>query len=233
MADQFVQVATEGSGTTTAVVTITGVAAGSTLAAFLFDGSVSSTPAINTVVSSVNGAFTAGATDVDGTNFVWGRVFTLQNASAGSHTITGTLTVGGAADLFVVEVQGPATSAVSDTKAQFQNAPGTANDAVSSLSLTIPSAATIIGISTDSASASSSNEPTIGTGFTSRANGANGTIGAWRIESKAASSAAAATFKAVAGGDNYVTLAAAVLNGAGGGGGSVFNPYFDRMVGGM
>lgn len=215
MSDQFVQAAAEASGVTAAIASITVVNAGATLVAFMFDGSVSSTPAVNTVVSSVNGAFSPGATDVDGTNFVWGRVYTLANVSAGAHTVTGTLTTGGACDLFVVEVNGTPTSPVSDTKAQFQNAPGTANDAISSLSLTIPSAVTIIAFSTDSASASGANSPTVGTGFTTRGNGANSTIGAWRLESITASSNAAGTFKAVAGGDNYVTLAAAILNAAG------------------
>lgn len=217
MADQYLQ-SVENSGTGTVVVAIT-ASAGSSFIAFLWDGA-SASPTVHTVASNVNGAFTAGNSDADGTNFVFGQVFTLQNVSAGAHNITGTLDGGSACFMRVVEVQAPATGAVSDTKAQFQNAPGTANDAVSSLTLTITGAATLVGMSTDSSSASTSDEPTIGTGFTTRANNANGTIGAWRLETVGIGSNAAATFKAVTGGHNFVTLAAAILNGAGGGGGA-------------
>jgi hypothetical protein len=216
MADQFIQ-SVEASGTTTAQASIT--ASGVyPLVAFLYDGAVSGTPTVHTVNSDLSGSFLGGASASDGANFVFGQAFTILNPAAGLHTITGTVDTGNPCYLRVGEVQGPAAGAILDTKAQFQSAPGTGVDAVSSTALTFAGASTVIAMSTDSASVSTSDEPTAGTGFTSRANNANSAIGAWRLESGAFAANTAGLFKAITGSHNFITLAVAVLNASGGGG---------------
>lgn len=218
MADQYIQTA-EGSGTTTAVATLNSVVAGNAIVAFLFDGSNLSGPTTHTVADGQGSYTSQGSSALDTSNAVWVQPFVLENANAGTHTITGTINTGDACYLRVVEVGASGAGSFSGANSQFQSAPGTVADVVSSGSVTITAAATLMAMSTDTASVVPSNEPTAGTGFTSRDNNANGTIGAWRLESKALAANAAGTFTAVTGTDNYVTAAVAILNGAGGGGG--------------
>lgn len=216
MSDNFVQIAVgaapAGTGTDTA--TLTGVTAGNTIVAWLWDGNTTVTPATKTVADA-QGSYTIEAPDaIDVTNNVWCEQFKLENANAGTHVVVGNVPAGHGCFIVAAEISTTASPSFSGANSQFQNNPGTAADAVSSLAATVTGNATLMAMSTDSASASTSNEPTIGTGFTSRANGANGTIGAWRVESKAVAANAAGTFKAVTGTDSFVTAAIAILNGA-------------------
>jgi hypothetical protein len=208
MPDQYVQ-KNRGSGTTSATVTLTGVTAGNAIVAFLFDGA-SSSPTTKTVNDGT--AYTAGLTAADAGNAVWGGIFTLQNAAGGDHTIVGTLDAGAGVELFVFEIQAPTSGAILDTKAFFSNSPGTGTDGITSGTLTIGSAATVVAISTASNTTSAGSIPNAGTGFTSRESGTSATIGAWRTETGAFSSNHGGTFTAPVGTDGFVTLAVAVAN---------------------
>lgn len=214
MSDQYLQNA-EASGTTTAVATLNGVTAGSAIVAFLWDGSNAAGPTTHTVDDGT--AYTSrGPSALDNVNAVWVQGFVLENAGSGTHTITGTIDTGNACFLKVVEVGASGAGSFSGANSQFQNSPGTGADVVSSGSATVTAAATLIAMSTDSSSVAPSDEPAAGTAFTSRDNNANGTIGAWRLESKAVSAAAAGTFTAITGTNRFVTAAVAILNPAGG-----------------
>ncbi len=216
MSDNYVQSGAN-TGTTTVAVTLTGVVAGNTLVAFLGDGTTSG-PGTHTASSNNGGSLTAGGTATDSGDAVWFGCFTLPNANSGSHTVTGTLDSGNGAFMIVAEIGSTAgASSVTDTKAVHQSAPGTGTDALSSGTVTISAASTLVAFSADTASASTSDEPAAGTGFTSRVNAANGTIGAYRLTTKALSSSAAATFTAITGGDQFITFGVSVLNAAGGG----------------
>jgi hypothetical protein len=217
MLDQYIQTA-EASGSGSAVASLT-VSAGSAIVAFLWDGSNSSGPTTHTV-SDAQGSYTPiGPSALDASNAVWVQVFVLENANAGSHTITGTVDTGNACYLRVAESGSSGVGAASGANSLFQSGPGGATDAITSGSVTVTAAATLIAMSTDSGQVSIVDDPATGTGFTSRDNNANSTIGSWRLESKAVAANAAGTFTAVLGLDNYVTAAVAILNSGGGGGG--------------
>lgn len=209
MSDQFIQ---SGSGLlnpgNTTTVTLVGVAAGSCLVAVILDGSAS-TPTTLAVSSNLSGAFTArGAKTGDNTNAVGGQVYTLDNVSAGTHIITGTIS-GNAIFLVVAEVSGTFGGVNQTTWI----APGTGANAITSGSVTAAGASTFLGFSCDSASVSTSDEPIAGTGYTSRANNANSAVGAWRLESGAGSAAQAVTFTAVTGADHFPVFGVSILNG--------------------
>lgn len=208
MADNYVQ-SSSGTGTTTCAATLVGVTAGNTLVAFLFNGS-SNSGGITGVTDVPGGAFTAkGPQPTDVTDFIVGQGFVLTNVASGTHVATGTVAIGNACDIFLVEVLTTAGAAsFSGANGQFQAAPGALTDAVSSGSMTVSGSATMIAFSDDN------NNPVPGTGFTSRATGNDGIIGFWTLASAAVSANAAGTFTAASGqgGFNYITLAMAILN---------------------
>ena len=214
MSDQFVpgQVVSNfntAAGPGNVAVTITGVTAGSTLVAFALNGSRIA-PVTHTV-SDGQGSYTAQDTPItDATNLIWAQAFTLTNANAGSHTVTAQFDTNDHCFIAVAEVLAPTVSPVSGAKGAFQNNPGTGANALSSGTVTVTAAATMVMFSADTASTATSDEPT--TGDTSRANNANVAIGAWRLSSKAVSANAAGTFTAVTGTHQFVTLAVAILN---------------------
>lgn len=213
MSDQFVQ-KSSGTGTTTAVATLNGVAAGNSIVAFAWVGT-NFAPTVHSVADVPNGAYAAGASDSDSGNNVFAQVFTLQNASAGTHTITFTSDVGASIDIYVVEAQGPISGAVTGTNALFNPSPGTGADAVVSGTVAISAPNTLVGMASDTSSVSGSNVPTVGgspVAFSSRDSGVSATIGAWRLESGAASATAGATFTAITGTDRHVALVAAIAN---------------------
>lgn len=222
MSDNHVQTVSRSnfSDTTTSAVTVTGVVAGNTLVAFFFDGLSATLPGTFTVSSSNGGSFGAAkATAADATNQVFGGVFVLQNANAGSHTITGTTTASHSTWIAVVEVgTSGAATAYADAKAAFQSNPGAGANVLSSGSLTIAAAATLVAFSVDTGSTTGSDEPTAGTSpiaFTSRDNNASSTMGAYRLSTGAASANAAATAGPVTTAHPFITLGAAILNAAG------------------
>lgn len=218
MSDNFIQFAVGAApvGTGTDTATLTGVTAGNAIVAYLFDGNTTVTPTTKTVTDGQGSYTIQSPSAIDVTNNVWVQQFVLENANAGTHVAVGNINAGQGCFLVLVEVGTTSNPSFSGANAQFQNSPGTGADAISSGTVTVTGNATLVAISTDSASASTSNEPTAGTGFTSRANNANGTIGAWRLETKAVSANASGTFTAITGTDSYVTAAIAILNGGGG-----------------
>lgn len=215
MADNFVQQVTGTAAGPNPAATLTGVVAGNSLVAFLLNGD-----AVGSIagVSDGQGAYTAkGSLIDDTTNAVEMQVFILQNANSGTHVVTGSCPSSAGSQITVVEVGTTAgASAYSGVNGAFQSAPGTGANAISSGSVPVTAAATLVAFSTDSSSTSTSNEPTVGTGFTTRNNGANGFVGAFRLESIAAAANAAGTFTAPTGTDNFVTAAIAILNAASG-----------------
>lgn len=218
MSDQFVpgQIAIGAGGTTTDSCTLTGVTLGSAIAVFLWSGS-NAAPATSSVSDVVQGAYSVGVnTAADGVNTVWVKPFYLLNATAGSHVITGTLPAGTSVFIAAGEIKAPTSGACTGDNALFNNAPGVAADAISSGVVTVTGAATLIAMCTDSASAATASEPSAGTGFTSRSNNANGTIGAYRIETIGVAANAAGTFTVASGtgADRFIAAAIAFLNPA-------------------
>jgi hypothetical protein len=217
VSDNFVQAATRGANadTTTTSVTLNGVTAGNTLVAFLFDGSVSA-PTTHTV-SDGQGAYTSRGSAADATNNVFGEVFTLVNANAGTHVVTGTVDTSGSCWIAVVEVGTIlGASSFSDAKAAFQSSPGAGANALSSGSITVSGAATIVGFSTDTAVVNVADEPTTGTSpftFASRDANATSVMGSYRLETAPGAANGAATAGPVVTTDNFITLGIAILNG--------------------
>lgn len=216
MSDLYVQSGVN-EGTTTAVVTLTSVVAGNTLIAFAGVGNTI-TPATHTVADG-QGSYTARDAPVtDALNTVWLQAFTLENANSGSHTITATFDSGNSVFLMVVEVGANGAGSFSGAKGAKQSAPGTGTDALSSGTVTITAAATLIGFSVDTSATTTQAEPAAGTGFTSRVGGVgSSTIGAYTLESKAASANAAVTATATSGNGpaEYTTIGVAILNSSG------------------
>lgn len=212
MSDNFVQ-KSSGTGTTTAAVTLNSVVAGNAIWAVFINGQNS---AATLSVSDGQGAYTALNSSVsDATDNVTGQGFLLLNANAGTHTITGTTNSGQACEIHVMEIGTTAgLSALAGSNSASQTNPGTGANAVSSGSMTISAAATVAGFSTDSHSTNPTDEPAVGTGFTTRDNGASTTIGAFRHESGAFATNQAATFTAITGTDTFLTFGVAILNAA-------------------
>lgn len=223
MSDNYIQSATSGGGASAQSATLTGVTAGSRIVAYAYYGSgTPGSPAVSDG-TSYTAIFAAVGPDP---NSVWVRAYELLNASAGSHTVSFTWTGGGSGFLIVVEVGADASTASTGVAAD-QTSPGTGANALSSGSITISAASTVVSVAVDTSSISTSDEPTAGTSpftFTSRAAGANSVIGAWRLQTAAASSSGAATATAVTGTDNFITAGVAVPN-AGGGGGPTYDSY--------
>lgn len=215
MSDNYVQSSSAG-GVGTAVATLNGVVALNSLIAFFFNGT-SSTPTVLSVADNIAGAYTAqGARAADASDNVVGQGFTLVNVASGTHIITGTTDVGASCFIIVVETgSASGASAFSGANQSHQSAPGTGANALTSGSVAVSAAATLIGFSTDSASVTPSDEPTVGTGFTTRDNNTSGVIGAYRLESGAFSSAQAALFTAPTGSHEFLTFGIAILNGGG------------------
>lgn len=211
MSDGFLQY-TNATGTTTAVATLNGVTAGSTIVAFLWDGN-NSAPSTHSVADA-QGTYTArGSSAADVTDGVWMQIYVLENANAGTHTITGTLDSGATAEIHVVETSAATVSAFIDAQTLFQNSPGTGTDAVKPATLTIATAATLIAMSSATNVVNAGDEPNVGTGFTSRGNGTSTTIGSYRVETKAVSANADGSFTAPVGTDLFITGAIAIKNG--------------------
>lgn len=213
-ADNFVQQNSGSAGATTCSATLTSVVAGNTIVAYLFNGG--STSGGITGVADAQGAYTSkGPAPADAVDAVVGQTFVLQSATSGTHAITGTVT-NTACEIFVVELGTTAgASAFSGANGAFQSSPGTGTDAVSSGSATITGAATLLAFSVNTPVGNvPADEPAVGTGFTSRASGADNVIGAWRLSSKAASSSAAGTFTAASGqgASSYITFGTGILN---------------------
>lgn len=210
----YVQTA-NGTGTTTASATLNGVAAGSALIAFGWVGSTSSPTAHS--VSDAQGAYTIqGSAVIDSVNAIWCQAFILANANAGSHTATFTSDSGASVQVNLIECTAPASSPVLGTNGAFDGNPGTGANALTTGSVPAASSGTLLGICTDTGNVNATDEPAVGTGFTSRDAGANGTIGSWRLESKAVSSATAATFTAIAGASRFVMQGIAIAEPSGG-----------------
>lgn len=214
MADQYVQTVS-GTGTTTVQVTLNGVVAGNALVAFGWDGGGTGNPATATC-SDAQGSYTAQATTAGrDANSVFIKAFVLENANSGTHSPTLTLPTGDAAAINLAEIGASGAGSTSGENAASQSGPGTTNDAVSSGSVTVTGACTIVAVSADTAVVDVTKEPASGTGFTSRDSGANTTIGSWRLESGAFSSNHAGTFTAITGTDQFITAAVAIKNPAG------------------
>lgn len=218
MSDLFVQ-ATSAYGTGSASPTLTGVTAGNTIVAFLVSGGgAPSSPG----VSDSQGAYTArGPAALDSGNNVWFQAYVLENANAGSHAATAVGLAGNGTGCHLVEV-GSSGASFSGANSNFQSAVGGATDAITTGSMTVTGAATIVAMATDSGNVNVTLEPTPGTGFTGRDAGTNGDIGSWRVETGAFSSAHAATFSPPSPTSPYVSAGVAILNvGSGGGGDSL------------
>lgn len=211
----FVQLANGATGTTTDSATLSGVAAGSTLVAFVWDGSTNSGATFS--VSDAQGSYTVQGSQVTTTDFVTGAMYVLQNANSGSHTCTVTVTAGHSAFIVLCELTAPTSSAVAGTNQASQSSPGTGTDAISSGSVAASASATLIAMSADTSVVDVSKAPATGTGFSSQGTQADTVIGSSRIETKSISGATAATFTAVTGTDNFATLAIAIFEPSGGG----------------
>jgi trimeric autotransporter adhesin len=212
--DGFVQKATGTAAGPNPSATLNSVALGNALVAFLLNGDAAGSIS---GVSDGQGAYAVKGSLLDDTvNAVELEVFLLLNANAGTHVITGSCPSSAGSQITVVEVATTSgASAYSDVNGAVQASPGTGANAVTSGSVAVGAGSTIIAFSTDSASTATADEPAVGTGFTTRDNGANSFIGAFRLETGAFAAANGGTFKANTGTDRFVTAAIAILNGPG------------------
>lgn len=213
MSDGYIQRAVSGGGSSAQSATLAGVAAGSRIVVFAFYGS--GTPG-SPAVSDSQGSYTAimAAPVGPDPNSVWIQTYELKNANAGSHTPSFSWTGGGSGFIVAVECAADASTASTGSAAD-QASPGTGANALSSGSITISAASTVLSVAVDTSSISTTDEPSVGTSpfsFTSRDAGANSVIGAWRLQSAAGSSSGAATATAITGTDNFITVGVAVLN---------------------
>jgi hypothetical protein len=216
MSDLFVQVVTRTTNvdTTTSSVTVTSVVAGNTLVAFAFVGNTSA-PVLHSVADGQATYTAQGSALADGTNNVWGQAYVLENANAGSHVVTFTTSAGNSCWIGVVEVGSTGTGSTSGQNSAFQSGPAAGANTLTSGNATVTAAATLVGMSVDTSSAATSDEPTAGTSpiaFTSRQNNAVSVEGAYRIETAAASTNAAATAGPVTNAHNFMTFVVAILN---------------------
>lgn len=213
MSDLFIQsvIGADGSGTATA--TLSGVATGSALVAFFFDGAAVGGTEPTTFTVSDGTAYTPSVAGAgSSTNQVYGRIFYRTNVASGTHTITGT-TSSNHGKVIAVEVGATGVVVISDGKNQLQVNPGTGTDALTSGSLSIPGAATVIVFADDTSSLSSSDQPTAGTGFTLRNGATSNFIGAFNFGTGAFSSAHAATATAITStAHEFLTFGIAILN---------------------
>jgi hypothetical protein len=152
----------------------------------------------------------------DGTNNVFGQAYVLQNANAGSHTVTGTVDSGAACWIAVVEI-GSIAAGFSGANSALQAAPGAGANILDSGVITVTGNATLVGFAVDTSSVTPSDEPTAGTSpivFTSRENNATTVMGAYRIFTAAAGANADVTAGSVTGAHRFMTFGVAILNGA-------------------
>lgn len=207
--DNYVQSVCNFATSGVVTVSITGVVASNTLLGFAYNGNSATTPP--TVGDGQNATWPAkGAAVLDATNLVAAQVYELDVATSGTHTVvTNSLASGGF--LCVVEVTTTATTPFSDAKGQHQAAPGTGAGALSTTSITVTSASTLVSLSTDTSIVNVVDEPTNVSG-TSRNSGTNVEIGSWRLQSQAASTSASGTFTAIIGTDDFVTMGVAIKN---------------------
>src|SRR5690348_10023441 len=146
MSDQFIQAGAGGIGTGTATDTLTGVTSGSTLVAFAFVGSTT-TPVVHSCADS-QGSYTqqagTGLPATDAANFIWAAIFVLPNANTGSHTVTFTSDAGTALFVVLVEVAAPTASPIEDAQGADQVNPGTGANALTTGSLAVTQADTLL-----------------------------------------------------------------------------------------
>jgi hypothetical protein len=182
VADQFAQTA-KGSGTTTAQATLSNVKAGATLVCHGYNNNNAS-PAVMTAADG-QGSYTAlGAIIGDGANGEGARVFKLENANAGSHTVTLTTDSGNACTVMLTEVStGAGVGAVVGFNQAFLTGPGAGVDAMLSGPAYCPDLCTILVMASDTMSTSGSDTPLVGANpqATKRANGTE--VGAWQLSS--------------------------------------------------
>lgn len=216
MSDNWVQFAV-GNGTTTAAATLSGVVPGNALLAFFGNGSNFNPVALG--VADAQGSYLAcGARAADSANNVVGQWFRLLNANTGSHTATGTTDSGNGCDIILVEVGTTAgASAFSDANQAHQSSPTTGTDALSSGTVAVTAAATLVGLCIDSSSTSVAQEPATGTGFTNRSGALSTNLGVYRLESIAAAADRAVTATAIVGTHEFLTFGVAILNASAGG----------------
>lgn len=219
MSDNYIQ-HNEGVGGTGSDVATFGLAvtAHSTIVAWVWAGG---NPAVLTCSSSNGGAMTAqAAQQTDATNGPSARQFVLQDANAGTHTITGTDSNGNNVFIVIVEIGSTGASAVSGSASAFQASPGAGTDAITTGTVTVTGNATLVSMACDTGAVSGTAEPVAGTSFTSRLSGNNGILGSYRMETRAVAANAAGTFTAgsTGGSDPGMSFAVAILNTAGGGG---------------
>jgi len=156
-----------GTSSTTVSATITGVAAGSAIIAFVGNDNTGPTCSV-----SDGNAYTQTADGTaDNINGQPSRVFYLLNAAAGDHTVTATWS--GAVPfrrLLLIEVAGLASSAAEDVSAhQGQASPGLATDAISSSATATTTEANtfVLGLTQNCSSAGAeSTTLNAGTGYT-------------------------------------------------------------------
>lgn len=189
------------SGTPTDTATLTGVTAGSTILAFGWDGA---THTVLTVADG-QGSYTAQDAEVGPNgNTCTARAFTLLNANAGTHAVV--VTTGVAGFIVAVELSAPAAGAVA---AKGASQTGTA--ALSSGNVTVSGSSTLVAMSADTSIVNAADEPSLGSGFSNVANGVNGVMGSWRVESKSVTVDTAGTFTGNTPAHNFITVAAAIL----------------------
>jgi hypothetical protein len=197
------------SAQTTIVATLAGATAGSSIHAIVI---TNHNYGISTVNDGVNGALTLRGTAADdATSSRKVLEYTIDNVSAGSHTVTATTTfsVSAPGTLVLREIGG--TSGFNATaNGDVQASPGTGTDGVVSNAATNTVAnALISALSFDTNTGSSA--PAFGTGFTNGQTAGLASLGGhFRTESKriTATGSNTATYTAVGGTDTYLTVMA-------------------------
>lgn len=222
MSDNYVQHAIN-NGTGSIDVALTGVTAGNALVLFAMGGTADY-QASEPVITDTNGTWPAASgyklwITVD-SNSVSCKIYVLENAAAGNHTVSVYIN-NGSQFAMLVEVGTTSNPSYLDAQGAKYLAPGTGADAISSGSVAAAVAATLIGLAVDSNNVGDGYAPTNNGGATSRAVGSNGAIGSWRLTSRAVSSGTAETFTATAGNgaDTYQAYGITIRNSGGGGGG--------------
>lgn len=171
---------------TTIVITLAGVAAGSTITVF-YGGSTAASTDLTGVSDPSNGTYTI-LDRLAATGTAVGS-FCKENVIGGSLTITAAYATSVGFRRMYVREDSAAASALDGHNAQVSTAFGSGTDAVTSPSITTTANGdTIIGYVEDDTSATI---PTIGTGFTGRAGWTNAAGDGHKVEDKAQSTAGA------------------------------------------
>ncbi len=168
---QSVYEGSEDNGTsgTTLSATLSGVAAGSAIIAFV--GNDNKGSATVSVSDGTSYTLSSDGACLDTNNNQISRAFYLLNAGSGSHTVTATFSPASSyRRLLLVEVGGLAASSAEDRAAnQYQSAPGNATDGISSSATAATTNATdfVIGLTQNSGwSGAESTTLNAGTGYT-------------------------------------------------------------------